>query len=81
MSEAGVGAVVAPPQFGGLKAVFINATLKRSPEPSNTDGLVGLSTRIMEEHGVDVEVVRAVDHDIAVGLWLDMTEHGADNDE
>jgi multimeric flavodoxin WrbA len=69
------------PRFDGLRAVFVNATLKPSPEPSNTDGLMRVSTRIMEQHGVAVEVVRAVDHDIATGLRPDMTDHGAQTDD
>jgi multimeric flavodoxin WrbA len=32
-------------------------------------------------HGVTVDHVRAVDHDIATGVWPDMTEHGAASDE
>ncbi|MFD2024498.1 hypothetical protein [Promicromonospora aerolata] len=55
------------PRFDELRALFINATLKPSPEPSNTDGLVRLSSRIMRAHGAHVEHVRAVDHDIAAG--------------
>jgi multimeric flavodoxin WrbA len=70
-----------PPRFDGLRALFINATLKRSPEPSHTAGLARVSGTIMRENGVEVEEVRAVDHDIATGLWPDMTEHGADVDE
>ena len=35
----------------------------------------------MERNGVAVEVVRAVDHDIATGVWPDMTEHGWERDE
>ena len=62
--------------YDDLKALFINGTLKRSPEPSNTDGLIEVSRRIMEKNGVAVEVVRAIDHDIATGVWPDMTEHG-----
>ena len=54
--------------FTGLRALFINCTLKRSPEPSNTQGLVDASRRIMEAHGVHVDVVRAIDHDIDRGL-------------
>ena len=81
MSVAAASPAAAPPRFDGLRAVFINATLKPSPAPSNTDGLLRMSTRIMEELGVSVEVVRAVDHDIAVGLWPDMTEHGAETDD
>ncbi|WP_370946507.1 flavodoxin family protein [Amycolatopsis sp. cg5] len=67
--------------FTGLRAVFVNATLKRSPDPSNTDGLIEVSKAIMEKHGVGVTVLRAADHDIATGVWPDMTEHGAATDE
>ena len=62
--------------YADLAALFINCTLKRSPEPSNTQGLVDLSRHIMEAHGVHVDVVRAIDHEIATGVWPDMTEHG-----
>ena len=65
-----------PYDFTGLRALFINCTLKRSPEPSNTQGLVDISTQIMTKHGVEVDVVRAVDHNIATGVWPDMREHG-----
>ena len=70
-----------PADFTGLRALFINCTLKRSPEPSNTQGLIDISTNIMEKHGVEVEVVRAIDHDIATGVWPDMREHGWDTDD
>ncbi|MFC3450010.1 flavodoxin family protein [Amycolatopsis speibonae] len=66
--------------FSGLKALFVNCTLKRSPEKSNTDGLVAISRDIMVKHGVEVSVLRAADHDIATGVWPDMTEHGAASD-
>jgi multimeric flavodoxin WrbA len=36
---------------------------------------------IMRRTGVEVDLFRAVDHDIAPGVWPDMTEHGADVDE
>lgn len=68
-------------RYDDLKALFINCTLKRSPEPSNTAGLIEVSTRIMEKHGVQVEVLRAIDHDIATGVWPDMTEYGWATDE
>ncbi len=67
--------------FSDLKALFINCTLKRSPEPSHTDGLVGIARTIMEKKGVSVDAVRAVDHDIAYGVYGDMTEHGWDKDD
>ncbi|HVQ88191.1 MAG TPA: flavodoxin family protein [Actinomycetes bacterium] len=67
-------------RFDDLRAVFINGTLKPSPEVSNTAGLIDASANVMRKHGVDVEVIRAIDHDIATGVWPDMTEHGAAHD-
>ena len=66
--------------FSGLGAVFVNCTLKRSPELSNTQALADQSIRIMERVGVSVEVVRAVDYAIATGVYPDMTEHGWERD-
>ena len=68
-------------RFDGLRALYINCTLKKSPDLSHTGGLVDASAEIMRRHGVEVEIMRAVDHDIATGVWLDMTEHGWDSDE
>ena len=67
--------------FSDLSALYINCTLKRSPEPSNTQGLMDLSMGIMERNGISVSSIRAVDHDIATGVWDDMTEHGWERDE
>ena len=67
--------------FSDLSALYINCTLKRSPEPSNTQGLMDLSIGVMEKNGVSVDSIRAIDHDIATGVWDDMTEHGWDKDE
>nr|WP_174776569.1 flavodoxin family protein [Cryobacterium tagatosivorans] len=62
--------------YTGLRALFINCTLKRSPEISNTQGLINLSANLMRGQGVYVEMIRAVDHEIATGVYPDMTEHG-----
>ena len=35
----------------------------------------------MEKHGVAVEVLRVIDHDIATGVYPDMREHGWTHDE
>jgi multimeric flavodoxin WrbA len=70
-----------PFDFSALSALFINCTLKRSPERSHTQGLADGSVGIMRRLGVAVETVRAVDHDIAPGVYPDMTEHGAENDD
>jgi len=67
--------------FSDLKALFLNCTLKKSPEMSHTQGLIDISISIMEKNGVSVECLRPVDHDIATGVWPDMTEHGWDKDD
>jgi multimeric flavodoxin WrbA len=64
-----------------LRALYINCTLKRSPELSHTQGLMDKSIEIMRANGVEAECLRAIDHDIAIGVWPDMTEHGWDVDE
>ena len=61
-----------PARYDDLRALFINCTLKRSPEQSHTQGLVDASAHIMRSNGVQVDIVRAVDHDIATGVWPDM---------
>ena len=40
-----------------------------------------ISTEIMRRQGVEVDMMRAVDHQIASGVWPDMTEHGWEVDE
>ena len=67
--------------FSDLGALFINCTLKPSPGISHTEGLIDISRAILEENGVSVEVLRAVDYDIAYGVWPDMTEHGWEKDD
>jgi multimeric flavodoxin WrbA len=67
--------------FSDLRALFINCSLKRSPEPSHTDGLAETAIGIMERNGVQVDAFRALDHDIATGVWPDMTEHGWERDD
>ena len=68
-------------KYDDLKAVFINATLKPSPDKSHTDTLIKISQGIMEKQGVKTTLIRAIDHDIAPGVYDDMTEHGAKTDE
>ena len=38
--------------FSDLKALFLNCTLKRSPEISHTQGLIDISKAIMEKNGI-----------------------------
>lgn len=67
--------------YSNLKALIFNCTLKKSPEKSNTEGLINLSKSIMEKQSVSVEVVRPIDHKIATGVYPDMREHGWEYDE
>jgi multimeric flavodoxin WrbA len=80
-AEAEQLCAASPYDFSDLSAVFVNCTLKRSPAVSNTEGLADLATTIMRRTGVEVELIRAVDHEIATGVWPDMTEHGWERDD
>jgi len=67
--------------FTGLSALFFNCTLTKSPGISHTQRLITISQLLMEKHGVKTELIRAIDHDIATGVWPDMREHGWSSDE
>lgn len=67
--------------FKGLKALYINCTLKKSPDKSHTAGLMSLSEAIMKREGVELEHIRFIDYVIASGIHPDMTEHGWEKDE
>src|SRR5947209_5883570 len=66
--------------FTGLSALFCNATLTKSPGVSHTERLIKISQGIMAKQGVKTELIRTIDHDIAIGVWPDMREHGWAND-
>ncbi len=68
-------------RYDDLSALFINCTLKKSPEASHTDALMDVSRAIMRGAGVKVESIRLVDHDIAAGVYPDMREHGWESDD
>lgn len=70
-----------PNDYSDLKALFINCTLTKSPKTSNTQGVIDISQKIMQKQGVNTEVIRAIDHDIAQGVYPDMREYGWDKDE
>ena len=67
--------------FTGLKAMYVNCTLKKSPELTHTQGLMDVSIKIMEKEGVQVDQIRLVDHDVASGVYPDMKEYGWKTDE
>ncbi len=61
--------------------MYVNCTLKKSPEKSHTAGLMEVSKNIMRKEGVQVEELRLVDHDVASGVYPNMTAHGWEKDE
>lgn len=67
--------------FSKLKAMYINCTLKKSPEISHTQGLIDVSKKIMEKEGVSVDQIRLVDYEVPPGVYPDMTQHGWNTDE
>ncbi len=50
-----------------LKAIFLNCTLKKSPETSNTEAFIGQAQKIFAGLDVETEVVRVVDHNVKFG--------------
>lgn len=50
-----------------LKALFLNCTLKKSPETSNTHAFIQNAARIFSELDVATEEVRVVDHNVKFG--------------
>jgi multimeric flavodoxin WrbA len=60
-----------------MKALIINCTLKPSPGTSNTEALANVVGDALRGHGVEVDTVRAVDHDIKPGVESDMGDGDA----
>jgi multimeric flavodoxin WrbA len=55
-----------------MRALIINCTLKPAPQPSNTEALAQVVAEAIQSHGVEVDWIRAVDHDIKPGVESDM---------
>lgn len=62
--------------YSDLRAVFLNGTLKPTPQPSHTEGLIAIGKHIFDSLGVRTDLVRTVDHTIPPGVYPDMREHG-----
>lgn len=69
-----------PVSYDDLRVLMINCTFKRSPRPSETDTLLDIMKNIFAENEVPVDSVRFIDHQVAEGIYPDMTEHGASED-
>jgi multimeric flavodoxin WrbA len=57
-----------------MRALFVNCTLKPSPETSNSEALGKVVADALAAEDVEVEWVRAVDHEIRPGVESDMGE-------
>ena len=60
-----------------MRALILNCALKARPEQSNTDALLDVVAAAMRGDGIDVDVVRVVDHDVTPGV----TDDEGDGDE
>lgn len=54
-----------------MQALVLNCTLKPSPERSNTEALAREVIGALEQHDVDCELVRVIDHDVRPGVSSD----------
>ena len=67
--------------FTGLRALYINTSLKKRAGESHTQLLLNASAAIMEKNGVEVEHVHMLDHEVPPGIYPDMTDHGWERDD
>ena len=67
--------------FSGLKALFINTSLKKDGDASHTRTLMNVSARIMAKAGAKVDHLHMLDHEVPPGVYPDMTEHGWARDD
>lgn len=54
-----------------MKALFLNCTLKKSPQESNTHALIEQTAKVFQDLQVDTEEVRVVDHTVSFGVTSD----------
>ena len=57
-----------------LKTLFLNCTLKKSPEVSNTEALINKAVKLYSELGVKSEILRMIDYNIPFGISSDEGE-------
>lgn len=67
--------------FSDINVLFVNTTLKKSPNKSHTEGLWNLSKKLLIKNKAHIEEVRLVDHNVAFGIKPDMTKEGLDTDD
>lgn len=63
-------------EFGDLRAVYINCSIKKDKATSHTQALIDKSVEIMRSQGVTVDEIYALDHHIAFGMIKDGADEG-----
>ncbi len=66
--------------FKGLKALFINCSIKKDKSKSHTQLLINKASNVMSKEGVSVEQIYVLDHKIAFGMIEDGAEEGLEDD-
>lgn len=51
-----------------LRALFLNCTLKKSPQVSNTQALIDKAAAIFKELEIESKIIRVVDYNVAFGV-------------
>ncbi|MAM61692.1 NAD(P)H-dependent oxidoreductase [Maritimibacter sp. UBA3975] len=70
-----------PHDYSGLRALFVNTSLKRQATDSHTQKLLNVSALMMEKQGVTVDHLHLLDHDVPPGVYPDMRDHGWERDD
>lgn len=55
--------------FSDLRAVFVNASLKREAGDSHTSPLLGVPAEIMHRNGVAAEEIHMLSHQVPPGVY------------
>jgi len=69
-----------PADATGLRALYVNCSLKRDPAASHTQLLMSASAHILTTAGAHVDTLHMASAGIAPGIYPDMTEHGWPSD-
>ncbi|MEQ8718660.1 MAG: flavodoxin family protein [Acidimicrobiales bacterium] len=64
-----------------ISALFVNCSLKRTAADSHTRRLMQRVAGVMRSEGVEVEILHALDHDIAVGMAKDLSRETGGHDD
>jgi len=67
--------------FDGLRALYVNTSLKKDAGDSHTWLLMEASAGIMEGQGVQVDRLHMLDHEVPPGVYPDMRDHGWARDD